>query len=320
MKRNKIVFLLVLLGFSVAAMTTKGCSCLNQFNEDSLKMQERETPTSGKMTVATDYALTPVIQKQVDEFSRIYPEAKFTLVENSARKAIESLLNKEARSAIFGYRLTAKEDSAIAALGLDLEHDLVGRDALCLIVNAKNPIKSLNVNQLTSILSGDAKNWSLFGGDDQPIQVFCTSPNDARNIFLKDTLRISKFAEKAYPCTSAAQMRDLVAKYEGAIGYESMSNLRDLTDPDRTGEQTKLTLLSISADSLGAKAYFPFQAHVYEGYYPLTYGIYHLYYEFERLPQGFAAFLSREGQKMFLRNGVAPIENPVRIIYFKQDE
>ena len=320
MKRDKIVFLLILLGFSAAAMTTKGCSCLNQATQETVVQQERETPTSGRLAVATDYALTPVIQKQVDEFSRIYPEAKFDLVENSARKAVEMLLNKEVRSAIFSYRLSAKEDSVIQAFDLDVENDLVARDALCLIVNSKNPVKTLSLNQLKLILSGEAENWSLFGGNNRPIQVFYTSPNDARNLFLKDTLRIAKFAAKAYPCTSAAQMREFVTKYEGAIGYESISNLRDLTDPDRAGEQKDMKLLSVSVDTLGAKAYLPFQAHVYEGYYPLTYGIYHLYYEFERLPQGFAAFLSREGQKMFLRNGVAPIENPVRIIYFKQDE
>ncbi|ACF14626.1 phosphate-binding protein, putative [Chloroherpeton thalassium ATCC 35110] len=319
MKRNKLVFWLVLLGFSATAMMTKGCSCLNQANKDVLT-EESETPTSGHLKVATDDALAPVIQKQIDEFSRIYPKAKFDLVENSTRKVVEMLLNKDVRAVVFSYKLSAKEDSVINALGLHVKKDLVARDALCLIVNAKNPVKSLSMNQLKLILSGEAENWSLFGGKNQPIQVFYTSPNDARNMYLRDTLRISQFAAKAYPCTSAAQMREFVTKYESAIGYESISNLRDLTDPDRAGEQTEIKLLSVSADSVGAKAYLPLQSHVYEGYYPLTYGVYHLYYEFERLPQGFAAFLSREGQKMFLRNGVAPIENPVRIIYFKQDE
>jgi phosphate transport system substrate-binding protein len=61
------------------------------------------------------------------------------------------------------------------------------------------------------------------------------------------------------------------------------------------------------------------QEHVYKHRYPLVNTVYYLYLKSDKLPLGFAAFLSKEGQKVFQRNGAVPFEPPMWIINFKQD-
>ncbi|NTW48575.1 MAG: hypothetical protein HGB19_02345, partial [Chlorobiales bacterium] len=198
--------------------------------------------------------------------------------------------------------------------------DLVGRDAVCLMVNQENAVQTLTLPQLADILTGKITNWTEVGGKDQPVQVFITGQNDGQRAYLQDSLKISGFAAKAYPCTTGAQMKDFVTKFKGGIGYTSLSNVRDLTDPVKRDSVKQIKLLRVSSGRPESKAYLPYQENVFKGLYPLTYGIYCAYREYERLPKGFAAFLGREGQKVFLRNGVGPIEIPMTVIYFKEDE
>ncbi len=319
--KKLVRFLNLPLVFIVFVMiTSKGCSCIEQFKALNQKQLERETATKGRLTILSDYALTPIIDRQAREFMRLYPESKLTINEKNTRKAIEGFLNQEGRSVVYGYKLSAVEYSVIAKLELPLKKSLIGRDAVCILVNSANSISSLSLGQYKALLTGEIKTWESVDGSSMPIRVFITGANDARYQFLKDTLNIAAFAENAYPCTSAAQMKAYVAKYPGAIGFGSISNFREVTDPDASVEYLGYKLVALSLDSLGAKAYYPYQKQVHEGFYPLTYGVYHLFDEYERLPRGFAAFLSREGQKIFVRNGVAPVKNPVRVIYFKQDE
>jgi|GEM_PF-950973 len=311
---------LPLVFIAFVAITTKGCSCIEQFKTINKAQVERETATKGKLNILSDYSLTPIVERQAQEFMRLYHESELEVKELSTRKAIEGFLNKEGRSVVYGYKLTSVEDSVIAKLDLTLKKSLIGRDAICVLVNKSNPISSLTLAEYKALLSGKISNWAELQGPNMKVQMFITGKNDGRYNYLSDTLGIEAFDKNAYPCTSAAQMKSFLAKYPGAIGLGSISNFREVTDPDVIQDTTSYKLVALSADSLGAKAYFPYQKQVHEGYYPLTYGIYHMYDEYERLPRGFGAFLSREGQKIFVRNGVAPIQNPVRVIYFKQDE
>ena len=49
---------------------------------------------------------------------------------------------------------------------------VVGLDGIVAIVNPQNPIKSLRVDQLRKVLSGDVANWAAFGGRSEPIAVY----------------------------------------------------------------------------------------------------------------------------------------------------
>lgn len=50
--------------------------------------------------------------------------------------------------------------------------DTIAIDGLAIVVNHKNPLKSINMQQLKSIYEGKLLNWKDVGGTDHPIQVY----------------------------------------------------------------------------------------------------------------------------------------------------
>ncbi|MCL5020211.1 MAG: phosphate ABC transporter substrate-binding protein, PhoT family, partial [Bacteroidetes bacterium] len=62
--------------------------------------------------------------------------------------------------------------------------------------------------------------------------------------------------------------------------------------------------------------YYPYQAHIYRHYYPLTRPIYFLTRNLDDgLGAGFLTFVvSASGQQIFVNNGLVPATMPVRLI------
>lgn len=72
---------------------------------------------------------------------------------------------------------------------------LIGKDAIAVIVNAKNPVKSLSTDQLKGIFTGKIKNWSEVGGVDKPIAVLVVKEGSAtRKVFQKVVLGGGEYA------------------------------------------------------------------------------------------------------------------------------
>ena len=61
---------------------------------------------------------------------------------------------------------------------------LVGRDAIAVIVNAKNPVSDLSRADLGRIFSGELQNWRELGGPDLEIEPYIVGPDSAtRRVF-----------------------------------------------------------------------------------------------------------------------------------------
>ncbi len=279
---------------------------------------KEETTTAGKLNVICDESIAPLLNVQIKEFMRIWQGAELTNEPDLTRKAVERFVNKETRFIVMSRMLNADELAAINEADLSCVHKPIAYDAMCFIVNPKNPISKLKTEQLREILSGRIKNWEQVGGKNQPIQLFVMSRNDGQRDFLKDSLlRADDFPSDAYPCSTAAQMKELVLKFDGSLGYTGMAHVRNGLNPNvRDTSAYKVLALAPEGDST---YYLPMQEHVYKHRYPLVNVVYYLYLKSDKLPLGFAAFLSKEGQKVFQRNGAVPFEPPVWVVNFKQD-
>jgi phosphate transport system substrate-binding protein len=306
-KHNSAVKGWVLIAVIAINLYTKGCA-----------PQKEETTTIGEMTIVSDESIAPLLNIQIKEFMRIWNGAAFQNQPELTRRAVDRFINQETRFIVLSRPLKPDEVEAIRAAKLEIVSKPIAYDAVCFITNPKNPVKSLTLEQLREILKGKITNWSQVGGSAQPIQVLITSRNDGQRDFVQDSvLRSDNFAKSAYPCSTTAQMKDLVLKYDGAIGYSGMAHLRDFLNPEKR-DTSKYKVLSLIAEN-DSLAVLPMQEPVYKHRYPLVYTVYYVYLKSDKLPLGFAAFLSKEGQKVFQRNGSAPFEPPVWIVNFKED-
>ncbi|MCL2086246.1 MAG: substrate-binding domain-containing protein [Oscillospiraceae bacterium] len=75
--------------------------------------------------------------------------------------------------------------------GVDLEMKAITREAFVFLINVNNPVKSLTMQQIKDIYSGQVTNWSEVGGDDEPIAAFQRNSDSGSQIrmvkFMGDT-------------------------------------------------------------------------------------------------------------------------------------
>ncbi|MFT7677004.1 MAG: phosphate transport system substrate-binding protein [Planctomycetota bacterium] len=123
----------------------------------------------------------------------------------------------------------AREPGA-AILGSGVVASLIGRDAIAVVVNAKNPTLELGSEDLRRIFTGQIENWSQLGGPDLPLHAYVVAPESATyGLFQAKVLG-------GEPYTGCATVRpdtallDQVAADPGGIGAISFSFLPKASD------------------------------------------------------------------------------------------
>ena len=112
-----------------------------------------------------------------------------------------------------------------ATLRAGVASTLVGRDAIAVIVNAKNPTTELTLEQLRDLFGGRVRNWAEVGGPDLPVEAFVVSEQSATHeVFRDSVLGGAPYVD----CRAVDPDRDIirrVAASPGGIGHISFSFL-----------------------------------------------------------------------------------------------
>lgn len=103
---------------------------------------------------------------------------------------------------------------------------LIGRDAVVVIVNRKNPLDTLTTEQLRAVFSGKVSNWKELGGPDLPIQPIITSSISGTHVLFKRiVMGDSEFKAKVMEPDPSIVL--YVTSNEGAIGFTSFFLLKE---------------------------------------------------------------------------------------------
>lgn len=103
---------------------------------------------------------------------------------------------------------------------------LIGKDAIAVIVNEENPVKSLTSAQLKAIFSGRIRNWSEVGGPNLTIEPFIVKEYSAiRKVFKKVILGGEEYKE-CKVITPDSRIVYMVSNNKGGIGQISFAFLK----------------------------------------------------------------------------------------------
>lgn len=287
--------------------------------------QRTETPTSGTLTVHVTESLAVLIQREADEFQRLYPDAAITIVPVSTRDAIVHLLNDSITCIIVDRRLNEEEREVTEKYNISYVETKIAQDALAVIVNKKNPVQNISLSSLEHILAGKIKQWrsvpeARWAGT---IDLVLTRRNSgayellATHFFqLNERPLVSIVAENQYDAFKA------VAEGERAIGFISLATLQDtLSRPEVLQFREATRVLAVARHDTSRAFHKPHQANVYQELYPLHYPLY-LYTTagYASLASGFSAFItSIHGQKIIQNAGLVPATMPVRLVQTTQE-
>ncbi|HBE72770.1 MAG TPA: hypothetical protein DDW31_01490 [candidate division Zixibacteria bacterium] len=282
-----------------------------------------ESQTQGRIVVKGADSALKLMRRQSQAFMQLYQKAEIVVDGGGSKAGIAALNDGRARIAVMTRELTSQEDSIIRANGGRPKGHRIALDGLAVIVHRSNKVERLDMDQLAGIFSGRITSWAQVGGSGQRIVPVYPGPNTGGYEYFRDrALKGGDFAAKSYPCTTTAQIVDLVKEHPSAVGLVTMSALYqswDIWPPAR--EQ------GIRAVALGfgrERGYFvPNQKTVNEGEYPLTRPVYLYVNEtvektfsqgMSSLAHGFISYVSSaDGQKLVAQQGLVPVTMPVII-------
>ena len=118
---------------------------------------------------------------------------------------------------------TSSRDLAPQEETLGLVDFPIAYDGIAVIVSPSNPVSGLTIQQLRDIFSGRITNWSEVGGKPGSIELVNRDESSGtRDAFQKLVMGKSKFDPAATVLPGTGQVRDVVARAPGAIGYISL--------------------------------------------------------------------------------------------------
>jgi len=179
---------------------------------------QSENRVANQLIVTGSTTLLPIAEQAAEGFQAINPDTTVLVSGLGSSAGIEAVTT--GTSAIG----TSSRDLKDEEQGNGLVDTPVAFDGIAVIVNPSNPVSNLTMQQLRDIFAGRITNWRGVGGEDRDIDlVNRDEASGTREAFKKIVMGDdAKFDRSAVVLPGTGQVRDVVARSEGAIGYISV--------------------------------------------------------------------------------------------------
>ena len=218
---------------------------------------------------------------------------------------ISSLISGTCDIANASRTIKEKEIALAKQRGINPFEIKVGLDGLAVVVNPRNPVTKLTIDQLAQIFTGKVTNWKEVGGEEAKIVILSREVNSGTHVYFKEhVLRKGnlegkeEFASGVLLLSSSQAIADEVAQNPAAIGYYGMGYISNKQKPIMVAKDEK------------SEYEVPSIENVINGKYPISRPLF-IYTNGQ--PQGlvkkFVDFvLSKEGQDIVLATDFVPVK------------
>jgi phosphate transport system substrate-binding protein len=235
----------------------------------------------------------PIAQAAVDTYMKINKGVQISLSGGGSGDGIKALIDGSTDIANSSREIKKEEIELAKSKGVNPVATVIAHDALTPVVNPKNKVKDLSIDQLSQIYQGNITNWKEVGGDDLPIVVISRdSSSGTFESWAEFVMKKAKVTPRAQMLASSGAVYTAVSKNKNAIAYIGIGYV-------------KKGVKGLTVNSIPAT-----QETTLSKQYPLSRELY-MFTNGE--PKGeaakFIAFVrSAEGQKLVGKEGFVPLE------------
>jgi phosphate transport system substrate-binding protein len=176
--------------------------------------------------IMTEWQVLPVKEALTDDEYAIFTDRVKT---SQTHGAFVNLIDGEA-DIILTHRILSPDEAEYAhSKGVALIETPVASDAFVFVVNINNSVKSLTVNQIQQIYTGEITNWAQVGGQNAEMNVY-TRPRNSGSEEVMRTLVMGGLEMADFPESSIGQMSWVfteVIENNNAICY-TFNNYKEL--------------------------------------------------------------------------------------------
>ena len=176
---------------------------------------------SGSVSMSGSTSMEKLANAVAESFMEKYPNVTVTAEFTGSSAGIESVLAGSVDIGNSSRNLKDDEKSAGAV------ENIVAIDGIAVVADPANKVENLTKDQLVSIYTGETKNWSEVGGDDQAIVVVGREAGSGTRGAFEELLDIADACVYANELDSTGAVMAKVASTPGAIGYVSLDVVDD---------------------------------------------------------------------------------------------
>ncbi len=234
----------------------------------------------------------PIAQVTLEAYMKANPGANISLSGGGSGEGIKALIDNSTDIANSSREIKPKEEDLAKSKGVNPLEIPVAIDAIVPIVNPKNPVKNLSIDQLNQIYQGKIANWKEVGGENLEIVIISRdSSSGTFEAWGEMVMKGAKVSPRAQLQASNGAIVQAVSKNKYALGYIGLGYL------DKTVRGLTVNGVEASAKTALSKEY------------PVSRFLY-MYTNGE--PKGETAkfikfVLSPEGQKLVAKEGFVPL-------------
>ncbi len=177
------------------------------------------------ITLAGSTSVQPFAELLAEEYMKHHPDLEVNVQGGGSSAGIKAVTNH-----ICNVGMSSR---ALAESERDLTQTVLAHDAIVLIVNARNPVARLTLEQAREAFAGAVTNWRDLGGPDMAITVVTREDGSGTRASFEEAVMTPRpgpdghklepvpFARDALVQDSNGAVREIIASDEAAIGYIS---------------------------------------------------------------------------------------------------
>jgi phosphate transport system substrate-binding protein len=263
-------------------------------------------PAQDIIQVKGSDTMVNLVQRLAEAYMEKDPKAAVAVTGGGSGVGIAALVANQVPLADASREMKEKEYTAAKENGVVPVEIAVAIDALSIIVNETNPVKTLTNAQVGAIYRGDIKNWSEIGGPDLAISLYGRQPSSGTYVFVQEFLMGNKnYSPKMKQMNGNAQILEGVKADRGGIGYVGVGYVVD----EKGAVSQGIRVLGIAKIAKSSPVSPLAAENVKSGLYPIARALYQYSNGKPKAAvRDFVAFeLSPEGQKIVEEEGFYPV-------------
>lgn len=215
-------------------------------------------PALGEISIKGSDTMLILNQRWAEEYSKVNSRTSIAVTGGGSSIGINAFINGVTDIAASSRKMKKSEVDKARSRGAIANEIPVALDGLAIIVNSGNTVKSLTMDQLAKIYTGQITNWRQVGGQDASIVVFSRDSNSGTyGFFQEKVMRNMNWGRgtRFLPSTSE-ELREVARTpngiaYGGVAYFAGKKNVKILPIAPRAGE----TPIEPSEDKVRGKAY-----------------------------------------------------------------
>ena len=150
--------------FLITAVALASCARAGEKLEGSLQIKGSDT-------------MVNLTQAWAEAFMAKYPDVNVAVTGGGSGTGIAALIGNTCDLAASSRKITDKEIAQAKEKGEPPQEFKVALDGLAVVVNPKNPVKQLTIQQLADLFTGKVKSWKEVGGEDKAVVLLSREVN-----------------------------------------------------------------------------------------------------------------------------------------------